>query len=85
MIKVEEVIITDLNMKGDGKVTPYRSVFEVYSKCGKLLASRDAYADLSIYELIAFVKVCREREQEDVLDILKTWNRPKPKYPESKW
>lgn len=85
MVKIEELIITDITMRGTGTTTPFRLVFEVYNKNGDLLASKDPCADFTIYEMVEFSKHCRENFNEDILCLLKEWKRPEAKYPYSKW
>lgn len=63
MIQVKELVITDMARRGNGKeeTSPVRSVFEVYTKEGELLAAHDSQGNYTVEQLIAFAKMCREK------------------------
>ena len=58
MIQVQELIVTDLSRKGTGKdvTSLIRTVLEVYTKNGELLAYHDSQGNYSVEDLISFSK-----------------------------
>ena len=59
MIECKEVIITDLELRGNGKPEePYRRVTQVYEKDGSFIAENDPVHKYTHYDLINFAKWC---------------------------
>jgi len=75
MIQVKELVVTDLSRKGSGqnKLIPVRSVLEVYSKEGELLAIHDSQGNYSVEDLIAFGKLCMSKNDLSIEDLFKKW------------
>ncbi len=75
MIQVKELIISDLSRKGTGQneLSPIRSVFEVYSKNGILLAVNDSQGNYSVEDLIAFGKFCLSKNDLPIEDLFNKW------------
>src|SRR5690606_30170881 len=65
MIEVKEVIITDINKKGAGtdENSPVRSITEIYTKEGDLLASSDPFGNYSMEQMIEFAELCRQKKE----------------------
>lgn len=75
MIQVKELIVTDLSRKGTGKteLSPVRSVLEIYSKEGDLLATHDSQGNYSVEDLIAFGKYCMSLNSLSIEEIFTKW------------
>lgn len=75
MIQVKELIVTDLSRKGTGKdVTgPIRTVLEVYTKDGELLACHDSQGNYSVEDLVSFSKFCLSNKELSTDEALKKW------------
>lgn len=75
MIQVKELVVSDLSRKGTGQteLSPIRSVFEVYSKEGDLLAMHDSLGNFSVEDLIAFGKFCMSKKDLSIEEIFKQW------------
>jgi len=75
MIQVKELVVTDLSRKGSGQneLSPVRSVLEVYSKEGELLAIHDSQGNYSVEDLIAFGKLCLSKTDLSIEDLFKKW------------
>ena len=79
MIQVKELIITDLSRRGSGReeTSPIRSVLEIYTKEGELLAVSDNQGNYTVEQLIAFAKLCRQKPEESIENIFQFWERAK--------
>ncbi|RTL48862.1 MAG: hypothetical protein EKK39_12010 [Sphingobacteriales bacterium] len=75
MIQVKELIVTDLSRKGTGKdvTSPIRTVLEVYTKNGELLAYHDSQGNYSVEDLISFSKFCLSNKELSIDEALKKW------------
>lgn len=75
MIQVKELVITDLSRRGTGKdeTSPVRSVLEVYSKNGDLLAVHDSHGNYTVEQLISFAKLCREKSEISIEKNYQSW------------
>lgn len=75
MIQVKELVVSDLSRKGTGlnELSPIRSVFEVYSKEGDLLAVNDSQGNYSVEDLIAFGIFCLSKKDLSIEEIFKQW------------
>lgn len=75
MIQVKELVVTDLSRKGSGQniLSPVRTVLEVYSKQGDLLAFHDTYGNFSIEDLIDFGQFCLSNKDLSVEEIFNKW------------
>ena len=75
MIQVKELIVTDLSRRGTGKdvTSPIRTVLEVYSKDGELLAYNDSQGNYSVEDLISFSKFCLSNKELSSEEALKKW------------
>lgn len=76
MIKVKEVIITDLNRRGSGnhEKSPVRAVTEVYCKKGDLIASSDPYGNYTIEQMVDFGQLCRLEESVSTIELFRRWS-----------
>lgn len=64
MIKCQEVIITDLEVRGDGKGNPYRRILQVYDKEGNLIAENDHHElQRLVMEKSKLEEDCKEQAQ----------------------
>lgn len=77
MIQVKELVVTDLSRRGSGReeTSPIRSVLEVYTKDGELLAVHDSQGNYTVEQLIAFAKLCREKSDVAVENIYQSWSK----------
>jgi predicted proteasome-type protease len=77
MIQVKELVITDLSRRGTGKdeTSPVRSVLEVYSKEGDLLAVHDSQGNYTVEQLISFAKLCREKSEISIENNYLSWSK----------
>lgn len=75
MIQVKELVITDLSRKGTGKdvTSPIRTVLEVYTKDGELLAYHDSQGNYSIEDLISFSNFCLSNKELSSEEALQKW------------
>lgn len=75
MIQVKELIVTDLSRRGNGRdeTSPVRSVLEVYTKDGELLAVYDSQGNYTVEQLIEFAKLCREKSDIAIENIYQSW------------
>lgn len=75
MIQVKELIITDLSRKGTGKdvTSPIRTVLEIYTKDGQLLACHDSQGNYSVEDLISFSRFCMSNKEMSSEDALEKW------------
>ena len=75
MIQVKELIVTDLSRKGTGKdvTSPIRTVVEVYTKDGELLACHDSQGNYSVEDLISFSKFCLSNKELPIDEALQKW------------
>ena len=73
MINVQEVIITDLNRRGNGKDTPLRRIIEVYEKDGSLIAQNDPMGNYRMEDMIEFAKYCRADGTSRTEELLDKW------------
>jgi hypothetical protein len=75
MVQVKELVVTNLSRKGTGKneLSPIRSVFEVYSKDGDLLAINDSQGNYSVEDLIAFGKFCMSKTDLSIEELFYKW------------
>lgn len=75
MIKVQELIVTDLTRTGSGesRLSPARRILEVYNKDGDLVAFHDAWGNFSIEDLIAFERFRRENNKLPITEVLAAW------------
>jgi hypothetical protein len=62
MIQVKELVVTDLSRRGKGRdeISPVRSVLEVCTNEGELLAVHDSQGNYTVEQLVAFAKLCRK-------------------------
>lgn len=77
MIQVKELVVTDLSRRGNGRdeTSPVRSIIEVYTKDGELLAVHDSQGNYTVEQLLAFAKLCREKSDETIEKIYKSWSK----------
>ena len=77
MIKVQELIITDLLRKGTGKETysPVRGITAVYSKEGDLIATDDPCGSFSIEDLVRAVEYSKSQPHLTPSDAVMEWAR----------
>jgi hypothetical protein len=77
MIQVKELIVTDLSRRGNGRdeISPVRSVLEVYTKDGELLAVHDSQGNYTVEQLVAFAKLCREKSDVAIEKIYQSWSK----------
>jgi len=77
MIQVKELIVTDLSRRGNGcnEISPVRSVLEVYTKEGELLAVHDSQGNYTVEQLVDFAKLCREKSDVAVEKIYRSWSK----------
>jgi hypothetical protein len=77
MIQVKELVVTDLSKRGSGseEISPVRSVLEVYTKEGELLAVHDSQGNYSVEQLVAFAKLCREKSDVAIEEIYQSWSK----------
>lgn len=77
MIQVKELVVTDLSRRGNGRdeTSPVRSVLEVYTKDGELLAVHDSQGNYTVEQLIAFAKLCREKSDVAIENIYLSWSK----------
>jgi len=83
MIQVKELIVSDLTRKGSGQnvFSPVRTVLEVYSKQGDLLAFHDSFGNYSIEDIFSFGKFCLSNKELSVEELLNKWEKsPFSKY-----
>ena len=75
MVEVKELIVTDLSRKGTGKdvTSPIRTVLEIYTKDGKLLAYLDSQGNFSVEDLISFSSFCLSNKELSVSEALQKW------------
>lgn len=75
MIQVKELIVSDLSRKGTGKevTSPIRTVLEVYTKDGELLAYHDSQGNYSVEDLISFSKFCLSNKNLSSEEALQKW------------
>lgn len=75
MVEVKEVVVTDLARRGSGKdeLSPVRSVLEVYSKEGQLIALHDSLGNYSLEDLISFATLCRQKTDLSLAEVLRIW------------
>lgn len=75
MIQVKEFVVTDLSRKGSGQsvISPLRSVLEVYTKDGELVAYHDSQGNYSVEDLIAFAEFCMSKIDLSIEDALIKW------------
>jgi len=75
MIQVKELIVTDLSRKGTGKdvTSPIRTVLEVYTKDGELLAYHDSQGNYSVEDLISFSMFCLSNKELSIDEALQKW------------
>lgn len=75
MIQVKELIITDLLRKGNGKdvTSPIRTVLEVYTKDGELLAYHDSQGNYSVEDLVSFSKFYLSNKDLSIDEALQKW------------
>lgn len=75
MIQVKELIVTDLSIKGAGKdvTSPIRTVLEVYTKDGELLAYHDSQGNYSVEDLISFSRFCLSNKELSIDEALQKW------------
>lgn len=75
MIQVKELIVTDLTRKGTGKdvTSPIRTVLEVYTKDGELLAYYDSQGNYSVEDLISFSNFCLSNKELSSQEALQKW------------
>jgi predicted proteasome-type protease len=68
MIQVKDLVVTDLSRRGNGRdeISPVRSIIEVYTKDGELLAVHDSQGNYTVEQLVAFAKLCREKSDETI-------------------
>ena len=77
MIQVKEVVITDLSRKGSGQniLSPVRTVLEVYSKQGDLLAYHDSFGSFAVEDLLEFGQFCLSNKELSVEEIFNKWEK----------
>lgn len=77
MIQVQELIVTDLSRKGTGKdvTSLIRTVLEVYTKNGELLAYHDSQGNYSVEDLISFSMFCLSNKELSIDEALQKWER----------
>ena len=77
MIVCKEVIVTDLELRGNGEAeAPYRRITQVYEKDGTLIAENDPISKYDYYDLINFAKWCYDEKipKDDInISCLKEW------------
>lgn len=76
MIQVKEVIITDISRRGNGhdRTSPIRTVLEVYTKDGELLAINDSQGNYTIEQLFGFARLCRANPEGVLEEIYQSWS-----------
>lgn len=77
MIQVKELVVTDLSKRGTGRdeTSPVRSVLEVYTKEGELIASFDSRGNYTVEQLIEFAKLCRDKSGDAVEKVYQSWEK----------
>jgi hypothetical protein len=75
MIQAKELIVTDLSRKGNGKdvTSPIRTVLEVYTKDGELLAYRGCQGNYSVEDLVSFSSFCLSNKELSISEALQKW------------
>lgn len=75
MIKNMEVIVTDLELRGNGTVeNPYRRIYQVYDKEGNLLAEDDPnHPEFTSHDMLNFSQWCFENDKDRNLMSLNDW------------
>ncbi len=75
-VSVEELVITRLTRRGNGKSTPIRIVTEVYTKDGTLVADHDPDFTYSLEQLEKLIEYARKNIPlltEDPALLLQDW------------
>ncbi len=77
MIQVKELIVSDLTRKGSGQspFSPVRTVLEVYSKQGDLLAYHDSFGSFAVEDLLEFGQFCLSNKELSVEEIFNKWEK----------
>lgn len=75
MIQVKELVVKDLFRKRSRQnVTSHvRSIIEVYTKDGELLARHDSQGNYYVEDLIAFGKLFMSKTDLSIEDLFKKW------------
>ncbi len=63
-INVQEVIVSRLLTRGDGKKDPIRKVLQVYTKSGELLTEDDPLWRFCDADMLDFAKYCTKRPND---------------------
>jgi hypothetical protein len=77
MIQTQELIITDLSRRGNGQneTSPIRTVVEIYTKDGQLLASNDSRGNYTVEQMIEFGKICQAKKELSAEEIYLSWKK----------
>lgn len=77
MIQVKELVVTDLSRRGSGcdETSPVRSVLEIYTKEGELLAVHDIYGNYTVEQLITFARLCRAKSDVEIKKVYQLWSK----------
>ena len=72
MVEVKELVVTDLTRRGTGQSewSPVRTILEIYTKEGGLLATHDSQGNYSIEELVSFATLCRQYPERAFKELL---------------
>lgn len=75
MIQVKELIVTDLSRKGTGKdeISPVRTVLEVYTTDGELVASNDSLGNYTVEDLYSLTAFCLANKELPAKEVLQKW------------
>lgn len=71
MVKLQQVIMTNLSKKGTGQSenSPIRSIIEFYSPEGDLLAKNDPMGNFTIEQLVEFGAYCQNNQSKSPHDL----------------
>ncbi|RWZ82723.1 MAG: hypothetical protein EO766_17950 [Hydrotalea sp. AMD] len=77
MIQVKELIVTDLSRKGTGtsEISPVRTVLEVYTKDGELVATNDTLGNYSVEDLHSLAAFCLANKELSAKEVLQKWRK----------
>jgi len=74
-VEVKELIVTNFAKRGSGKdeTSPVRTILEIYTKDGKLMACNDGQGNYSVEDLIAFGKFCASNTDLPIEEAFLKW------------